>query len=76
MTDSSGRSALHWAAHHGYAGCAKILMRAGGGQGWAVPDQGGVTVLHLAMRHHKVRRLYLELFSSYVFFFSLFSNTF
>ena len=47
LTDTSGRGALHWAAHHGRGACAKLLVRAGA-------DQGGVTVLHLAMRHDKV----------------------
>ena len=53
MTDSSGRTALHWAAHHGYSGCVKLLLRCPGVD-WSGADQGGVTVLHLAMRHDKV----------------------
>ena len=55
LRDSSGRTALHWAAHHGYAGAAKILVRSDQGEaaGWDQGDQAGVTVLHLAMRHQK-----------------------
>ena len=29
LTDTSGRGALHWAAHHGRGACAKLLVRAG-----------------------------------------------
>ena len=55
LADTSGRGALHWAAHHGRGACAKLLVRAGAGREcWAGADQGGVTVLHLAMRHDKV----------------------
>ena len=54
LTDSSGRSALHWAVHHGYSGCVKLLLSSKMRQDWAVCDQGGVSVLHLAMRHDKV----------------------
>ena len=54
LRDSSGRTALHWAAHHGYAGAVKILARSDLSQAaWDQGDQAGVTVIHLAMRHDK-----------------------
>ena len=55
LRDSSGRTALHWAAHHGYAGAVKVLLRSeqNSGGAWDQGDQAGVTVLHLAMRHDK-----------------------
>ena len=52
LVDSSCRNALHWAVHHGYLGCVKILLNKCKID-WKAADQGGVTVLHLAMRNNK-----------------------
>ena len=52
LVDSSHRNALHWAVHHGYLGCVKILLNKCKID-WKAADQGGVTVLHLAMRNSK-----------------------
>jgi len=58
LADNSGRTALHWAVYHGHAVCAKVLL----GKcrlAWQTCDQGGVTVLHLAMRHQDKKILQL-----------------
>ena len=74
--DRSGRSALHWSAHHGHSQCLKILMnhasKKGGGiidgkgsftgsKVWKEPDQGGVTILHLSTRNPETKCLNLVL---------------
>ena len=73
--DRSGRTAAHWAAHHGHAQCLKVIFwffvffvssnfscitikvilstkKHFGSKplSWLEPDQGGVTMLHLATR--------------------------
>ena len=50
VTDKSGRTALHWAAHHGNVQCLKAILSKKQ-MGWTEQDQGGVTILHLATRH-------------------------
>ena len=63
--DRSGRSALHWCAHHGHPACLKLLLAAAkkgwGGSDppgwWGDPDQGGVTLLHLATRNPEAKCL-------------------
>ena len=63
LVDSSCRNALHWAVHHGYLGCVKILLNKCKID-WKAADQGGVTVLHLAMRNNKnILQLLLKKYS-------------
>ncbi|XP_059096307.1 inversin-like [Tigriopus californicus] len=50
LQDRSGRTALHWAVHHGHFGCVKSILSKTT-VGWSEVDQGGVTILHLATRH-------------------------
>ncbi len=54
VRDRSGRSALHWAAHHARASCLKVLLarkKPTADGGWAEADRAGVTLLHLATRY-------------------------
>ena len=60
LKDKSGRTALHWAGHHGNVACLKVIL-ARSAVGWTEPDQGGVTVLHLVTRYPVRKGLQLVL---------------
>lgn len=69
LADSSARTALHWAVHHGHLSCTKwalaihlrsLLGKSQAPLDWRVGDQGGVTVLHLAQRHKSPKLLKVE----------------
>ena len=60
LKDRSGRTALHWAGHHGNINCLKTILTKTN-VGWIEPDQGGVTVLHLVTRQPSKKGLQLVL---------------
>ncbi|XP_023320780.1 inversin-B isoform X2 [Eurytemora carolleeae] len=49
LVDSSGRNSLHWAVHHDNFDCVRSILSKVK-LDWKTPDQGGVTILHLAAR--------------------------